>query len=66
MKLYKEIKTADQLQFWLFFLGLYKDHRKEYQNFFYLPYLAIGFAYILERQAINWLLNRLGCNFNVF
>jgi hypothetical protein len=28
--------------------------------------LAIAMAYIIERQAINWLLNRWGCNYNVF
>lgn len=36
------------------------------QNYFYVPFALIGFAYILERQAINWLVNRQGCNFNWF
>jgi hypothetical protein len=27
-ELFDKIKTADSIQFWLFFLGLYKDHRK--------------------------------------
>lgn len=26
--IFEKIKFADKLQFWTFFLGIYKDHRK--------------------------------------
>jgi len=58
VNIFEKIKFADKLQFYLFFFGLYKDHRKVEQNYFYGPFLAIGMAFIIERQAINWLLNR--------
>ena len=65
-ELFAKIQSADTMQFWLFFFGLYKDHRTKEQNYFYIPFAAIGFAYIIERQAINWLYNRQGCSFNWF
>lgn len=47
-------------------IGIYKDHRKEQQNYYYIPYMLIAFSFVLESFAINWLENRNGCNYNVF
>jgi hypothetical protein len=47
-------------------IGIYKDHRSGFQNNFYIPFLLIALSFVIERQAINWLFNRNGCDFNIF
>jgi len=58
------IELVDRITYWVFLSGIYKDHRKEVQNYFYFPMFAIMFAMAIERQAINWLTNRNGCTYN--
>lgn len=48
-RLFEKVKFADKLQFWLFYLGLYKDHRKYEQNLFYIPFALIGIMLVIER-----------------
>ena len=53
----------DQL-YWLYLSGIFKDHRPDVENYFYVPMLSLLAALILERAAINWLSNRNGCTYN--
>ena len=53
----------DKIIFYFFFSGIYKDPRASQQNFFYLTFAIIGFGLVFERQCINWLSNRQGCNY---
>jgi hypothetical protein len=58
------VENIDWATFYIFFSGIYKDHRKSVQNYYYLTFFLLAFGLVLERQAINWLRNRMGCNFN--
>lgn len=55
------IEKIDYLNFWIFFAGFWKDHRKVIQDEFYFPFLAMACAMMIEKQAINWLVDRHGC-----
>jgi hypothetical protein len=35
--------------FYLFFSGIFKDHRREYQNYFYFTFMILFSALIIER-----------------
>jgi hypothetical membrane protein len=50
----------------MFMIGVYKDHRKWVQHYFYWTYLLLTIVLMIERKAINWLMNRNGCNYNKF
>lgn len=60
------ILAIDKVSFYMFMTGVYKDHRHWVQNYFYLTYFLLTVGLIIERQAINWLTNRNGCNYNKF
>lgn len=55
------IAKIDVVNFWIFFGGFWKDHRKVIQDEFYFPFLAMAAAMMIEKQAINWLIDRHGC-----
>mmetsp|Transcript_21580 Transcript_21580/g.33240 ORF Transcript_21580/g.33240 Transcript_21580/m.33240 type:complete len:435 (-) Transcript_21580:108-1412(-) len=56
-----KIEKVDNISFWVFFSGLYKDGRHGYRKFYSVTFLALIIGLVLERQAINWLKNRFGC-----
>ena len=56
----------DQITFYLFISGLFKDHRTAVQNYWYFPMFALAAGLIFERKAINWLSNRSGCTYSKF
>jgi len=58
------VESIDKTIFYIFFSGVYKDYRKEVQNYFYLTFFLLAAGLALERQSINWLYNRKGCTFN--
>jgi hypothetical protein len=60
----EEIQLIDLIIYWSFTLGLFKDHRKDVQNYFYFPMILMMFSLAVERSAINWLRNRNGCSYN--
>ena len=58
------IEQIDRATFYYYFAGIYKDPRKDVQDYFYYGFLFIAIGLVIERQAINWLTNRKGCTFN--
>jgi Ca2+/Na+ antiporter len=62
----KHIEATDWWTFWFFIGGIYKDHDKEIQNYFYFPFFIMFACMVIERKSINWLYNRNGCNYNKF
>ena len=56
------IEQIDFYNFYIFIGGFWKDHRKVIQDEFYFPFLALAVALMIEKQAINWLVDRHGCN----
>ena len=52
------------MTFWAFYSGVFKDPRKEVQNYFYFPMFMLTFGLFIEKQAINWLTDRCGCTYN--
>jgi hypothetical protein len=58
--------SIDKIDFWVFYiymLGIFKDNRLEVETYFYIPMSLIAMSLFFERQAINWLTNRQGCNY---
>jgi hypothetical protein len=45
-------------------VGNYKDHRADVQPYWYYTFFMLTIGLICERYAINWLTNRMGCNYN--
>jgi hypothetical protein len=58
------MEYLDNVSFWLFIGGIYKDGRQEYQYFYDYTYGSLIFGLIMERLAITWLKNRFGCTHN--
>lgn len=59
-------EAIDTATFWCFIAGIYKDPRAEVMNYFYVPLICIAAGLYIERFFINWLENRLGCNYQRF
>lgn len=55
------VQRIDDDSFWLFFMGLYKDSRNVW--YFYVTFTWLIAGAIFEKQSINWLSNRFGCNY---
>lgn len=66
------IKNIDKVCFYFFTAGIFKDHSTDStdkyprQDTFYITFVCVFLALWLEKQSINWLTNRFGCNFNKF
>jgi len=58
------VSNIDWATFYIFVAGIYKDFRKSVQNYYYFTFFLLAFGLVLEKQSINWLKNRMGCNFN--
>ena len=58
------MEKLDNVSFWLFIGGIYKDGRAEFQYFYDLTYGSLILGLILERLAITWLKDRFGCTHN--
>ena len=43
------VENIDTMTFYIFFLGIYKDYRKEVQNYFYFTFFLLAFGLVLER-----------------
>ena len=56
-------QTMDWLSFWTFCIGIYRDQRPENVFYFYATYATLFLSLIIERQSINWLVNRFGCTY---
>ena len=56
----------ENLQFWLFYAGIYNDGQPGNVYYFYIMYFLqlAGLAY--ERLCIRWLTDRFGCNYFYF
>jgi hypothetical protein len=57
------IEKIDSYTFYLFFLGIFKDHGTNRQNGFFFTFGIILISLTLEKMMINWLTNRWGCTF---
>ena len=51
----------DEISFWVFFTGIYKDDRNPY--YAQATFILMTIGLIVERQCINWLKNRFGCTY---
>jgi hypothetical protein len=58
------IRYIDQMTFYVFMAGLYKDDREGMELYFYGPLFVMTLGFIVERSAINWLSNRHGLTYN--
>jgi len=58
------VKSADQKIFYFFVMGAFKDHGADVQNQFWFIFFSVFLCLIMEKQSINWLTNRWGCNYN--
>ena len=58
------IQRIDWWMFYIFMAGIYKDDRIDVEHYFYLTMFILAAGLTIERQAINWLSNRYGCNYN--
>ena len=58
------IDVIDNVTFYVFMAGLYKDNRPGNELYFYGPLFVMTMGFILERNAINWLTNRHGLTYN--
>ena len=58
------VAGLEDILYWVYLSGIFKDHRKDVANYFYVPMLSLLAALMLERVAINWLSNRNGCTYN--
>lgn len=56
----------DKLIFWLQFLGTYKSLDQDEQKAYYSTFATLIVALAIEKQCINWLVDRWGCNYNAF
>lgn len=59
----KNVEMLDTASFWCFMAGIWKDHRVPVKRYYELTYGLLFIGLMFERQAINWLTNRWGCNF---
>lgn len=57
------IKKIDNISFWVFMAGIYKDGRDGNEYFFAFTFIFLIIALVFERQCINWLKNRFGCTY---
>jgi hypothetical protein len=60
------IDQIDNISFWLFFLGVYKDGRTnengvDYSFFNNITFIGLGIGIVIEKLSISWLNNRMGC-----
>ena len=44
-----DVELLDSILYKVFIAGIYKDHRKDVQNYFYVPMLAILFGLCIEK-----------------
>ena len=57
------IVNIDWWSFWLFISGVFKDEGTFRQNTYYFTMGAMIVSLAFEKQCINWLTNRCGCNY---
>jgi len=57
------IDKIDTSIYYLFVMGIFKDRRKEVQNYFYFPMFALAVALLIEKNSIDWLTDRNGCTY---
>jgi hypothetical protein len=60
------IEQIDNISFWLFFLGVYKDGRTNENGFDFgyfnkITFIGLGVGIVIEKLSISWLNNRMGC-----
>jgi hypothetical protein len=61
---YKDyISSLKNMEFWLFFTGIYKDRRSGNAYHFLLTYLCLFIGLIFEKKMIDWLTDRFGCSY---
>jgi hypothetical protein len=52
-----------KLIYWIYVSGIYKDPRPKDQQYFYITFGFLILSLLTEKQCINWLTDRWGCNF---
>ena len=60
------IEEIDNISFWLYFFGVYKDGRTnvdgvDYSYFYKITFIGLGLGIVIEKLSISWLNNRMGC-----
>jgi hypothetical protein len=58
-----KLERFDNIVFWIFCTGLFKDSRVSQEMNFYAPLLIVAAGLVFEKQCINWLTDRNGCNY---
>ena len=58
------VDNIDNLTYWIFMTGCYKDKRPDVAKYFWLTIALLMLGLFIEKKAINWLTNRWGCTYN--